>query len=99
VPKLKLIAPPFGNTAMFIGFSDFPAIFYVREIQDLALVLGDDKYVLTASAGYRDLPEWNTHRIKHGSVLRVKHCHFGLKKTLHFVPPRSSPSTHVRFNV
>ena len=57
VPKLKLIASPLGNAAMYIGLSDFPAIFYVREIQNLALVFGDDKYVLTASAGYRDLSE------------------------------------------
>jgi hypothetical protein len=99
VPKLKLIASPFGNASMFIRFSDFTAIFYVREIQNLALVFGNDKYVLTISAGYRDLPEWNTHHIEQGSVPRVKNSHFGLKKTLHFIPPRSSPSIHMRFNV
>jgi hypothetical protein len=57
VPELKLIAAPLDNAAMIIWLSDFPAIFYVREIQNLALVFGDDKYVLTASARYRDLSE------------------------------------------
>lgn len=99
VAKLKLIAAPFGNATMFIGFSDFPAIFYVREIQNLAFVFGHDKYVLTDSTGYRDLPEWNTQSIEHGSVPRVKHCHLGLKKTLNFIPSCRAPSIHMRFNV